>query len=188
MPSSPSHTRPIGTGVFPGGCVVLSRPDLPKPAALINALESRGLAARLVHDEPSVMMLFAERPVGRRILVVVEPGRWDRLAELICAVQAYHREVLCWQFTERSDDQPRLKTLDQRFSGPGPSPVVDARSPGPETDTQEADSGPVGRIVGRNRPVDALLNKVPGRPLSTREVVTQQELTMLLGPLPGEAG
>jgi hypothetical protein len=32
------------------------------------------------------------------------------------------------------------------------------------------------------------LVSAPGRELSTREVVTQQELTMLLGPAPGEAG
>ena len=180
---------PPAPEVFPGGCVVLSRPDTPSPTTLVKALASRGLAVRLVHDEPSVMTLFAERPMGRRVLVVVEPGRWERLAELICAVQGYHREVLCWQFCEANGAQPRLKALDQRFSGPGPSPVVDARaSRGSLAEAGGEEGGPIGRIVGRRRPVDALLNKVPGRPLSSREVVTQQELTMLLGPMPGEAG
>ena len=49
-------------------------------------------------------------------------------------------------------------------------------------------TGPVGQIRKRTRPVDRLLVPAPGRQVSTREVVTQQELTMLLGPAPGEAG
>jgi hypothetical protein len=150
---------------------------------LLEALASRRVSCRVVHDEPAVMSLFAERPAGRRVLIVVEPGRCQRLAELICAVQAYHREVLCWQYAERDADRPRLKTLDQRFKGPAGGAHRVNNSP-----RDGSDRGPIGRIVTRRRAVDALLNKVPGRPLSTREVVTHQELTMLLGPVPGEAG
>jgi len=172
--------------MFPGGCVVLVPAEVPTPVALLKALASRGLSSRVAHDEPAVMSLFAERPDGRRVLIVVEPGRWHRLAELVCAVSAYHSEVLCWQYAERGVDQPRLKSLDQRFKGPGLGSVGDARQTNGQAHS-EPDSGPIGRIVTRRRPVDALLNKVPGRPLSTREVVTHQELTMLLGPVPGEA-
>lgn len=186
MPSTP-YQAPHVPRPFPGGCVVLVRPDAPTPVALIKALESRGLATRVAHDEPGAMTLFAERPTGRRVLIVVEPGQWQRMAELVCAVQAYHREVLCWQFVDQSGDTPRLKALDQRFQGPGPAPVADARGSNGRANG-ETDHAPIGRIVGRRRPVDALLNKVPGRPLSSREIVTQQELTMLLGPVPGEAG
>lgn len=46
----------------------------------------------------------------------------------------------------------------------------------------------VGKIRKRTRTIDQLLVSTPGHELSTREVVTQQELTMLLGPAPGEAG
>ncbi len=178
MPTQSHDAESTGAGMFPGGCVVLSRPQVAAPELLIRALKSRGLSVRLVHDEPSVMMLFAERSLGRRVLVVVDPPKWERLAELICAVHTYHGQVLCWQFSEQGNGQPRLKALDQRFSGPVQSD---------ESDGDASDVGPVGRIV-RRRPVDALLTRVPGRPLSTREVVTQQELTMLLGPMPGEAG
>lgn len=173
------------SGTLPGGCLVLAAADAPKPTALLKALASRGMTVRLVHDEPSVMSMLAERPTGRRVLVVVEPGRWERLAELICAVHAYYGGVYCWQYTARNDGRPHLTSLDQRFHGPGPNPGVTTRG----AEGQDASSDePVGRIVGRRRPIDALLTRVPGRPLSTREVVTQQELTMLLGPVPGEAG
>lgn len=164
--------------------MVLTRSDAPRPTLLLRALEARGLSVRLVHDEPGVMALFAERPIGRRIVIVVEPGRWDRLAEMVCAIHTHHRAVLCWQYAEWGDRLPRLTTMDQRVCGPGPSPQVDARA---SVDADRA-AEPVGRIVRRRRALDSIIVKVSGRPLSTREVVTQQELTMLLGPVPGEAG
>ena len=183
MANPPNPTFAPVPGMFPGGCVVLVGPDQAEPVALVKALTSRGLSVRVERDEPGVMAVFAERAVGRRVLVVVEPGQWARLAELMCAVNTFHREVLCWQYTERGEAQAKLTTLDQQFSGPGPNPCMDARS---ATGTDE--QGPIGRIMTRRRAVDALLTRVPGRPLSSREIVTQQELTMLLGPVPGEAG
>ncbi len=169
--------------------MVLIKPEAPSPTALINALRSRGLAVRVVNDEPVVMSLFAEKPAGRRVLIVAEPGGWDRLAELICAVQTYHHEVLCWQYAHLGNGRQSLARLDQHVRGPGPSPAADGRSSAAGSSGYVSDAaGPVGRIMRRRRNVDALLTRVPGKPLSTREVVTQQELTMLLGPMPGEAG
>lgn len=179
-------------GFFPGGCVVLARPDSDPPTTLLRALEMRGLPARVVNDEPSVMTLFADRPAGRRVLIVVEPGRWRRLAELVCAVQTYHGGVLVWQYAEHAGDRPKLTTLDQRVAGPGSASqlaVTPGQHGGQGMDQQRGhDDGPIGKIVGRRRAIDSLLVRVPGQPLSAREVVTHQELTMLLGPLPGEAG
>lgn len=180
-------------GPCPGGCLVLVPPGQPEPTTLLSALAFRNIPARVVRDEPTVMMAFADRPLGRRILIVVEPGRWRRLAELICAVHAYHGEVLCWQLATNGDGRAKLARLDQHFSGPGPKPGSNGRpraydEGGDATNGSEHDTAPIGAIHRRRRPVDALITKIPGQPLSSREVVTQQELTMLLGPAPGEAG
>jgi len=168
--------------------VVLVSSGCDTPQELVNALGSRGLAPEVVRDEPSVMMRLAELAAlrgGKRVLVIVQPQRVDRLAELVCAVQAHHRDVLCWQYVDRGQGAERLTMLDRQFNGPVFRPADGDAWQG-DGDLGEGD-GPVGQIIGRRRPLDKLLVKVPGRPLTSREIVTQQELTMLLGPVPGEA-
>lgn len=132
----------------------------------------------IVRDEPSAMVALAEladRQLSRRVLIVVEPSRWPRVDQLVQAVRGFHGSVYCWQFDAAEGADPMLSAFD---------PV---RQAGPRDHGCGA-LGPVGRIRRRTRPVDRLLVSAPGRELSTREVVTQQELTMLLGPAPGEAG
>lgn len=167
-----------------GRSLVLVPDGTARPDALLSALASRGLCPELVIDEPSVMAGLASMDGERKVLIVVEPERWDRLGELICAVQTHHSEVMRWQYVDAADSGPRVSMLDGRFDGPR----MNGQAHGVAGSGARV-SDPVGQILGRRqRPVDALLVKVPGRPLSTREVITQQELTMLLGPVPGEAG
>jgi len=154
-------------------------------APLLKALAGRGLPPVVVSDEPGVMSELAklsQRRAQRRVLVIVEPERWARLGELVCAVQSHHSRVHCWHYAERGEGAPLLTHLDQRFAGP--TATADAKSQVIEDDETE----PLGQITRRRRTVDRLLVKAPGREMSAREIVTQQELTMLLGPAPGEAG
>lgn len=155
--------------------MVLVRDGGARCAVLLSALSARALPPVVVHDEPSAMVALAElaeRDVARRVLIVVEPMQWGRVDQLADAVRAYHHAVYCWQFDLREGAEPMLSKLEMR-SGEMP------RHEHPSV---------VGTIRKRNRPVDQLLVRAPGPELSTREVVTQQELTMLLGPAPGEAG
>eukprot|EP00752_Nemacystus_decipiens_P015794 g14104.t1 len=148
--------------------------DVPGSAVLFNALSARGLSPVVVNDEPGAMVALAEllrRGVARCVLIVVDPSRWERLKDLSGAVRTHHGSVYCWQFDVREGAEPRLSVLDAGVGGSG-----------------EAESSVVGKIRHRRRSVDDLLVQAPGRELTTREVVTQQELTMLLGPAPGEAG
>lgn len=167
--------QPAVPGVFPGGCLVLVAEGQDAPKALLAALASRGLAPSTVHDEPAVMTALAGKTDGRRVLVVVEPEVWPRLDELLYAVGVYHGDVLCWQFKPQVDASPQLSALkrDAITSADGANSADEA--------------GPIGQILGRPRPVDALLVKVPGLPASSRDIVTPQELSMLLGPAPGAA-
>ncbi len=145
---------------------------------LLQALSARGLTPTVVRDEPSAMVAMAGlagRQLSRRVLIVVEPPRWQRLDQLVDAVRAFHGLVHCWQFDTAEGADPMLSRFE---SG------NEAMDGGQGSGTLR----PVGRVRKRTRPVDRLLVSAPGRELSTREVVTQQELTMLLGPAPGEAG
>ena len=145
---------------------------------LLRALSARGLSPVTVQDEPGAMLALAEladRGVARRVLIVVEPTRWTRLDQLVAAVRDYHASVYCWRFDGSEGADPMLSQLDAAANG---------------TDQQNgrSEAATAGRIRKRTRAVDRLLVKAVGQEQSTREVVTQQELTMLLGPAPGEAG
>lgn len=164
-----------------GSCLVLVHADAPAPDALLKALGSRGLLPQVISDEPGVMAALAGLTGPRRVVVIVEPQRWERLAELVRAVQTYHHDVLCWQYVQQGGEPGRLSRLDKSMNGP-----ADANGHGGQDDRGE--DRPVGQLLGRRRALDRLVVRVPGRTLSTREIVTQQELTMLLGPAPGEAG
>lgn len=165
-------------GDVAGGSVVLMRGRDAGCDVLLRALSARGLSPQTVDDEPGAMLALAglsHKGLARRVLIVVEPAQWSRLAELLAAVGDYHNSAYCWQFDARDGAGPmlsQLETVSYQF----------------EQGPQVSGAGPVGQIRKRTRPVDRLLVAAPERELSTREVVTQQELTMLLGPAPGEAG
>ena len=156
-------------GAQVGGAVVLMREGSDRCAVLLRALSARGLSPVVVHDEPGAMVALAElaqRGVGRGVLVVVDPSQWARVDQLVHAVRMHHGSVYRWQFDLRDEAEPMLSPLDSASD----------------------ELSVVGKIRKRTRTIDQLLVSAPGQELSTREVVTQQELTMLLGPAPGEAG
>lgn len=161
----------------------------------MRALDSRGFDPRVVTDEPGVMLALAElsdRGASPCVLVIAEPAWFGRLAELVCAVQTHYPEVLCWQYATRGSGAGRLSELDKRVAGPprladfagGPT---EARSEGSGGGRGSKSDASVGLVQRRRRPVDGLLTKMRRAQPSPREIVTQQELTMLLGPVPGEA-
>lgn len=135
------------------------------PGSLLGALSSRGFAVTVVGDEPGVMLALAELRGRRRVMVVVEPGRCSRLDELLNAVRVYHGRVLCWRFSSDDGGAARLASFE-----------VDRLL------SEEDD-----RFASRDRRIDRLLVPAPGEPMSAGQIVTQQELTMLLGPASGEA-
>lgn len=138
---------------------------------LLRALSARGLSPVVVNDEPSVMVQVSElskQGLARQILIVVEPSGWERASELAFALRRHHGSVCCWQFDVREGAEPMLSVLDPALGG--------------------GERSVVGKIRHRRRSVDDVLVQTPGRELPAGGVVTQQELTMLLGPASGEAG
>lgn len=163
-----------------GGSVVLRRAEGGGCEVLLRALKARGLEPIVVHDEPDAMLAFATlaaRGLSRQVLIVVEPTEWPKLDELVDAMRSHHPAAYRWRFDPHGRGGAMLSPLSDASHDHADDPSSATLS----------DGEPVGRLRRRTRPVDRLLVS-PGRTLSTREVVTQQELTMLLGPAPGEAG
>jgi|GEM_PF-2402289 len=179
---SSSQSLPPTPVAKSGSGLVLLPAGAEWPAALLDALASRGLPSEVVYDEPSVMAALGEQRAVRRVLVVVAPPYWERLAELICAVHTYHSDVLCWQYAQRQGKDGQLTHLDGQVSGPESGAALSSLG------LDDIDTGPIGQIHTRRRPIDDLVVKVADSVVSTREVVTRAELNMLLGPLTGETG
>lgn len=159
------------------------------------ALTGRWDAVSVVSDEPGVMEELSAGEVS--MLVVVEPDRWASLKPLALAVGQYFGHVLCMQFVESpAEDQPRVTPLASRWLaaegsiGEDSGALLDASADGHATadDGSQEDAD----AAKRRRNVSHLVVHVaeePGErsPEVPTSLVTEEELSMLLGPLPGEA-
>ena len=188
----------------PGRCLVLAPPDSAVSGALLSALSRRGLSVHLVRDEPAVMVELSSG--GCAVVVAVDPESWPRLAELAYAIRQHYPAVHCWQFTENPTGQPHLTGLHRDYLGPRPPRPAIETLRGAATvnedatvemlhDTHAGDGlapgggsiGPIGRIRGRRRLINDLVVRAPHAPSPSGSLISEEELTMLLGPTPGEA-
>ena len=145
-------------------CVILTGAPGRRPDRLVEGLERRRLRVLLVEDAPQVMVALAE--AGNQALIVNEPDRHHRLAELLGAVQQYYPQTLCWQY---------------EADGQGLVPLE--KTAGDVADPAPASAGQVGAGLTRRRP--SLLRADLPLALSTHAPtaeLTQEELEMLLGP------
>ncbi|MEM1355367.1 MAG: hypothetical protein AAGC44_04625 [Planctomycetota bacterium] len=188
-----------------GRCLVLTPVDTTVSGALLAALSRRGLSVHLVQDEPSIMVELAG--AGCAVVVAVEPARWFHLAELAYAIRQHYPAVYCWQFTLDDAGRPHIGGLELEYLGPQPPQRGEATLRGAalaneqatlQSVSDRADSGvhsaggeaigPIGRIHGRRRVMTDLAIQAPNAPAPSGALISEEELTMLLGPTPGEAG
>lgn len=162
-----------------GRCMVLVSPDRADPVALVTALTRKGLTVQRVSHEMQVMAELSAG--GVTLVVVVEPDAMMRVGELRDAVREHFPDVLCWKYAiQAAGKMPRLVSLDP------PSNLKNSNV------SPQKQVSPIGRIVGRRRTLDRLAVSVPGPspldPLPPAKLVSDEELSMLLGPAPGEVG
>lgn len=187
-----------------GRCLVLAPREGGVSGELLAALSHRGLAVHLVGDEPGVMAELAGGDCA--VVVAVDPSAWPRLAELAYAIRQHYPRVHCWQFVVSQGKGPRLTKLENEYLGPRPprehaggeatghaatedGSAIDNAAGDPRYGTPDGSAvGPIGRIRGRRRLIDKIVVRAPQAPSPTGSLVTEEELTMLLGPNPGEAG
>ena len=137
------------------------------------------------------MVELARQPTGA--LVVVEPQQQTGLADLIEAVKAYHPRTVRWGYrSSHPSGKAQLQPLNGQPLGdatglndrPKSLDVVPPRATGDST------RSPLGRIQGQvpSDRVRSLIVKVQGPAEVGEPLISEEELAMLLGPLPEEPG
>jgi hypothetical protein len=186
---NPSSTR----------CVVLTCPGGLTPVDLLGGLSKRGVSSRVVAQPAEVIVELASQSTG--ILVVVDPTQQPALVDLIEAVTSYFPRTVRWAYlsTHRSG-KPQLQPLDGSAIGelhgpqnppptshPKPSPPRPSDLPKP---TPLDSPSPLGRVQSLVPPerVRSLIVKVHGPAEVGEPLISEEELAMLLGPVPEESG
>lgn len=143
-----------------GICLVLADKLTAVPGLLAAALSRRGFTVQVVTDSPSVMLSLAQQTPP--CLVVVNPDSVPMISELVQAVRAYHPGVAMWSFTQPAGGGPKLDSFNGHYH---PSPA-----------SSDADL---------RQPLDELVVRVPCQTQDIQgPIVSEEELTMLLGPTP----
>ena len=124
------------------------------------------------------------------MLIVVDPSEQPVLLDLIEAVNRYHPRTVCWVYeSNHASGKPQLVPFRNRTR---PEPVKPqsafegvVSSPAPSIDS----SSPFVRVQSQVPPerVRSLIVKVQGPAEVGEPLISEEELAMLLGPVPEEA-
>jgi len=178
-----------GTDSADTRCVVLVCPDGVTPVDLLGGLSRRGVSSRVVAEPADVMVELARQHTG--VVVVVDPARQPGLVDLIEAVITYHPRTVRWAYySAHATSKAQLLPLNGRSGGEdtnhnavtSPDQIEPAQSP-------EANSpSPLGRVQSQVPPdrVRSLIVKVQGPAEVGEPLISEEELAMLLGPVPQE--
>ena len=161
------------------------------PADLLSGLSTRGVSTVVVNHPASVMVELAKQTTGA--MVVVEPDRHPYLSSLIQAVGTYHPMAVRWGYTAADPSgTPQLRPLEDRESNHTPTETdeTDDRPTGQGKYLVPDPKSPLGRAqaqVPRER-VRSLVVKVQQITDADEPLISEEELAMLLGPMPDESG
>lgn len=183
------------TAMTPGTrCVVLVGSRGAAPADLLSGLSRRGVSTTVVVEPAGAMVELAKQ--ANSILVVVDPDSQPWLEDLIQAVRQYHPRTVRWCYrSQHPSGQPQLQPLtDRPHTGNGKRNPVQAPVPtqGPDVSTHFTlpnPRSPLGRVqsqVPRER-MRSLVVKVQGPAEVGEPLISEEELAMLLGPVPEES-
>ncbi len=166
-------------------CVVLVGRGLPLPERLLKGLETRGAQVMIVTDPASVM---AELAAGAKAVVVNEPKRVRRLPELLAAMRQYYPRAVCWQFTATGPrGEPTLERMDALSSAtPAGDNPLDIAAASVVAEGREAAAAATAKPNGNNGGTAATAAPVsPAPAMGTPPLISSEEMSMLLAPLPG---
>ncbi len=172
-------------------CVVLICPGGMAPVDLLGGLSKRGVSSQVVADPADVMLELARQQTGA--LVVVDPTRQPGLVDLIEAVKAYHPRTVRWGYqSAHPTGKAQLQPLNGRPAGDttlaNPQPISLRSEPSPEISVTSP--SPLGRVQDPMPPdrIRSLIVKVQGPAEVGEPLISEEELAMLLGPVPEEFG
>ena len=200
-----AEAKAAGTGVQPvvkqeRCCVVLADSGGSAPVNLLSGLSKRGLALTVVAEPPSVMVALGKQPVAA--LIVVDAQRQPRIRNLVEAVRQYYPRTVCWQYGAADGQRrPKLSRIQVPFGQEPPQP--DPKAPQAVASTEGAGQslgrgpdptrsklcGNSGATSDRARQplsqrLAILAVQAPQRARDSEVLISQEELAMLLGPVP----
>lgn len=172
-------------------CVVMVGPGGAAPTDLLGGLSRRGVGVLVVAEPAGVMVELARQRTG--VLIVIEPEQQPGLADLIEAVKVYHPRTVRWGYqSAHPTGKAQLQPLNGRSvgeaTGLNPQPVP---LPGePAQADRVTTRSPLGCIQARvpSERVRSLIVKVQGPAKVGEPLISEEELAMLLGPVPQEQG
>lgn len=170
-------------------CVILTGPGGATPADLLSGLSRRAVSSRVVAEPADVMVALGQQRTG--ILIIVDPVDQPGLADLIEAVTKYHPRTVRWVYEARhASGSPQLISFQDRSrptvtGSPPPLPEVE-----PEHEALLDAPSPLGRVQSQVPPerVRSLIVKVQGPAEVGEPLISEEELAMLLGPVPEDSG
>lgn len=174
-------------------CVVLVGPGGSAPADLLSGLSRRGVSTAVVAEPAGAMVELTRQ--ANSILVVVDPDDQPWLDDLVQAVRQYHPRTVRWCYrTKHPSGQAQLQPLTDlrppknKQNNHTPAPVEE-----PDVSTHFTlpnPRSPLGRVqsqVPRER-MRSLVVKVQGPAEVGEPLISEEELAMLLGPVPEDSG
>jgi hypothetical protein len=187
-PSEPHEPSLISPGIR---CVVLINPGGAAPVDLLGGLSKRGVSTQVVADAAHAMVELARQHTGA--LVVVNPVQQPGLVDLIEAVKTYHPRTVRWSYrSAHPKGQAQLQPLNGQSVGDAESADHKAMSQPEKSDqvSEVASPSPLGRVQAQvpSDRVRSLIVKVQGPAEVGEPLITEEELAMLLGPVPEELG
>ena len=153
-------------------CVVMTNGASWPAKDLLEGLAQRGVHCRVVSNAPAVMVEMARRAV--QALIVQEPRRVPRLANLLAAVRRYYPNVICQRY-ERHEAGGRSSLK------PFPADCRDAEPAHHADDAPIADPAKDERDPARHPFRQNTADNLMDWPPPTGPLVTEQELEMLIG-------
>lgn len=174
-------------------CVVLVDAAGAAPADLLSGLSQRGVSTVVVAEPAEAMVELNKQTSG--ILVVVDPESRPWLDDLVQAVRQYHPRTVRWGYrAQHPSGQAQLQPLADPSQT---SAAQDKQTPVTDQDpdaslhfTLPNPRSPLGRVqsqVPRER-MRSLVVKVQGPAEVGEPLISEEELAMLLGPVPEEPG
>lgn len=169
-------------------CVILTGPGGSTPVDLLSGLSRRGVSSRVVAESAEVMVALAQQGTG--MLIVVDPAGQPGLADLIEAVTKYHPRTIRWVYeSSHASGKPQLVPFRDRTK----PDVARAQTPSSQVESAPAkrleSPSPLGRVQSQVPPerVRSLIVKVQGPAEVGEPLISEEELAMLLGPVPEES-
>ncbi len=177
----------LGTQGSGTRCVVLAPQGGLAPADLLSGLSRRGVSTAVVADPAAVMVELARFATGA--LIVVQPDLQPDLPELIQAVKAYYPRTVRWCYrVDQASGKPQLGKLNGHVSdaGQGNLALTEAGNDGRLAAQRQSERTPLARVDHGmpNERVRSLIVKVDALPGGDQPLISEEELSMLLGPVP----